>query len=765
MADVVVRLRADLAAFHADVAGAAKQTVRQFEAQARVAADPFAVISAKMRSALASGVADTKVILADRQKLVAALDRELTLLRQKQNLTCEELAQLKRLTLERERQSSAIASGGGVGITRGTQEVVDRLNASQRRAVESAQLLGAQLGVHLPRSVQRFIAVTPAIGTALSAAFQVGVVAAIGTAIVATFPKIAGFIDRLRGITTALAEAVAKARELNEAILGIRGRTAEQVREELAAAGREKAAIEARLRSARALRALRRDPFVSDQEKRDAERQEELSKKIIPDLEKSFFSLGEARKKAFAEEVAEKEKKRLEEINKELKRQAQIRADIASGAGLLQPIFPGGVGPLGGDLQKIIAGAPDIGKELFGDTSAIEEFAKKFRDTLNAQGKIGQDILDRNFDLQKRQIALVTTDEIERIRLIGALDTERILERARVERGLTKEAAKNDEQLAKLRGALEEDVNLQVAEAQQQRFEKLVSTLGQAAGEVFDAMLTKGKGVFSSLRDFVQGIFQTLLRSLFTGLVEGLVSRLGGLLGGGGGGASGGIGGFFGNLLGGLSGGGGGGGLGGLLGGLFGLGGAAAAAPVFGVAGGAAGTAATASISGTVVAGGGTAAAGGTSAGLLASLSTIAATTAILAPIIIGATIAITHFTSLAQQREARRAAAVQEAIAAQAFDFPLQRQFRFGDADSIAGIFARKRPGFTTGFRPGELGAPGSTINNFNFSITAKSFDEGKRLVALLRTEVLPEFDRLVSERIRGPLGRNRVNETVFPV
>ena len=61
------------------------------------------------------------------------------------------------------------------------------------------------------------------------------------------------------------------------------------------------------------------------------------------------------------------------------------------------------------------------------------------------------------------------------------------------------------------------------------------------AGQIFDAMLTKGQSVFTSLANFAQGILQTMLRNIFQNAVASLATGIGGplsgLFGGGGGGA------------------------------------------------------------------------------------------------------------------------------------------------------------------------------------------------------------------------------------
>jgi hypothetical protein len=75
-----------------------------------------------------------------------------------------------------------------------------------------------------------------------------------------------------------------------------------------------------------------------------------------------------------------------------------------------------------------------------------------------------------------------------------------------------------------------------IAENRRQ-WERMYDNIRDGAGEIFDAMLTKGKSVFSSLANFAQGLLQTILRNIFQNMVMGLAASSGILqrfLGGGG---------------------------------------------------------------------------------------------------------------------------------------------------------------------------------------------------------------------------------------
>ena len=82
---------------------------------------------------------------------------------------------------------------------------------------------------------------------------------------------------------------------------------------------------------------------------------------------------------------------------------------------------------------------------------------------------------------------------------------------------------------------------------QREQYRQAASAVGadarfhpRSAGQIFDAMLTKGEGVFSSLAKFAEGVFQTVLRNVFQNAVQGLFTTGAGILSRVGGGAAGG---------------------------------------------------------------------------------------------------------------------------------------------------------------------------------------------------------------------------------
>jgi hypothetical protein len=90
---------------------------------------------------------------------------------------------------------------------------------------------------------------------------------------------------------------------------------------------------------------------------------------------------------------------------------------------------------------------------------------------------------------------------------------------------------------------------------QQRQYERMIDGIRDGAGRVFDAMLTKGESVFSSLAKFAEGVMQTMLRNIFQDAVTTLAASSGmlqRLLGGGRGAGGAGGGGVAGGVIAGL---------------------------------------------------------------------------------------------------------------------------------------------------------------------------------------------------------------------
>jgi hypothetical protein len=157
-----------------------------------------------------------------------------------------------------------------------------------------------------------------------------------------------------------------------------------------------------------------------------------------------------------------------------------------------------------------------------------------------------KDLLEISRDTAKVQAEI---NELGLARLEKSLGTG-VTEEA-IEGGLEKQAAKAKKIIEEYREGLARDqavwLKLQnqreeVIEKQRREWERMLDTVRQGAGQIFDAMLTKGESVFASLANFAKGVLQTMLRSVFQDAVAMLASTSGilrRLLGGGGAGGGG----------------------------------------------------------------------------------------------------------------------------------------------------------------------------------------------------------------------------------
>jgi hypothetical protein len=145
-----------------ELQGAVQPAFQQLRDQARTVsnqiADDWKRMAAQIRASVAQGIAGDKEVVAQRTQLLSILDKELSGMRTRHEITTKELSTLKAMTLERERQADAIKRGVGVGVTAGTSSALGQ--ASQQA------ILG--IGRVLDSLVNRYL------GGAAGAAFRTG---------------------------------------------------------------------------------------------------------------------------------------------------------------------------------------------------------------------------------------------------------------------------------------------------------------------------------------------------------------------------------------------------------------------------------------------------------------------------------------------------------------------------------------------------------------------------------------------------------------
>ncbi len=92
------------------------------------------------------------------------------------------------------------------------------MSMESRETNEKVSMLAASLGVQLPMGLERLIARMPGVQSALGMAFNASIVLAVGAAIVSLFPKIAEWIDNLRGVKDVNDEIYKATAKLNAAM-------------------------------------------------------------------------------------------------------------------------------------------------------------------------------------------------------------------------------------------------------------------------------------------------------------------------------------------------------------------------------------------------------------------------------------------------------------------------------------------------------------------------------------------------------------------
>jgi hypothetical protein len=136
-----------------DISGAIRPALDQIKREAKTAstqiADDWRRMAAQLRATVAQGALPEKEILASRKEIVSVLDKEITGLRTRNELTKGQLSNLKAATLELERQSSLVK--GGSGLTAGTLSFANLISGylQKQTAFLGSNLFGVSGGSQL----------------------------------------------------------------------------------------------------------------------------------------------------------------------------------------------------------------------------------------------------------------------------------------------------------------------------------------------------------------------------------------------------------------------------------------------------------------------------------------------------------------------------------------------------------------------------------------------------------------------------------------
>ncbi len=184
----VIKFQVDTAAVEAElkkVYAAATAQAKASAAQIRTAAtDPLQQQAAKLRALYSTGAIGIKELQVQQKAFVAQLDAEIGKLSTRNNLTKQELATLKQMTLERERQANALQRGVGVGVTSGTQSALGLVTGSLQRNI--GQLGSRIIGLAGGSGASEFQAAATGIASiSAEAGPAVGILGAFVTTLVA----------------------------------------------------------------------------------------------------------------------------------------------------------------------------------------------------------------------------------------------------------------------------------------------------------------------------------------------------------------------------------------------------------------------------------------------------------------------------------------------------------------------------------------------------------------------------------------------------
>lgn len=262
----------------------------------------------------------------------------------------------------------------------------------------------------------------------------------------------------------------------------------------------------------------------------DAERLASLASQIgaVKELIKEIQDYGKAREKAVAE--AERAKKTIEDLDRET---AQIWDRInAKGHAALVP-SDREIDRYLSDLEKKTLARVKTFNDV--ELALQRQVTDQKIEQLRLEEKIIDTVTPRNAQ-EREQI------EIEKIHLQFAIQAEAERLRYTEKRGDLVEKISKLDPLDPLRQAAERYIaNLDqifnqklasladleaanVLKVHREEYQRMIDTVRDGAGQVFDAIASRGKGAFQNLMDWLEGTFLSGMRVLFQNLVESIAT-------------------------------------------------------------------------------------------------------------------------------------------------------------------------------------------------------------------------------------------------
>jgi len=456
--------------------------------------------------------------------------------------------QLARSTAELNRQQQRVEAGVNTNVSglRKAGDAMRRLTADQRQGAEAAQLLGARLGVQLPRSVNNLIAQSKLLGPALNLAFGAGAVLAFGAAIgQLVLPKLQELHESLTGI-----------KELTQTIQTAAKASVSEVNNLLKASG---ATLDEQIRNLDNVLALLKS------------RGRDLLGGGFDDFDVRADQL---RRLNQAVKVAEEMRDKLKEIQLQRDPIAALKKELGSIAPELIPVIAN-IRGTAEELGKAKTELGDLNTQLNEFTRLqakreLEDMEKAWEQSANTLNAFNEELREhrdfliflKNFKLPpsalaepnpallKQLIDLERDYQIQRAELEGRTVDSILLQEARrtaeTLSGLAKLGA-SEEQLAQARTILNEQAGLKIQQVNKQLFDQLSQQIDSFFQQVF---LTA-----RSFGDVWRQLTQQMVRLFVTGVSRMVAAWLLGMRqmsGAAAGGAVGSGGGILGGILGGI---------------------------------------------------------------------------------------------------------------------------------------------------------------------------------------------------------------------
>jgi len=372
------------------------------------------------------------------------------------------------------------------GSTEDVASSIGGLTNSQRDAKDAIGLLGNQLGIQLPREVEKFLASTSLIGPAMATAFKASIFIALGVALFEALNNMDKLTDKVFDWTGAMKEAQAQLEKTNGAIVEHNKKLVELQR------ANELAGLSGTARAQRRAGFGQEDVGVLESKLSALLETRRTLSEIAKETKEVAMGTGEAEPKIFQipTEAATQAQGTLKNLNNMISA-LKIEIKLAE--------------------EEMVGFNRQVGEESL---KAAEQFAKAaatteahmldfFRARHTPQGL---DALKMSPGLQSADPVLVNFDKIVQDRMKAD-------QAARAALGTT-----GLEEFFGKTGELFESVDstwIKINDQHRERYQKMIDTVRDGAGQVFDALLTKGKGVFSSLLNFVNGLLQTMGRKIF----------------------------------------------------------------------------------------------------------------------------------------------------------------------------------------------------------------------------------------------------------